>query len=405
MFSTGHAPRRGRLLLGVAVVWGRFVRGGTARPRVVAAALLLGVVGLVAVLVLTTHTGQILLVRAGLTRPFAARLAVHLDVALAERFLAMGLLRADLKVRRLAEERGIVREYSFRSPAHLTPTLCNLWVTRTAAAAGADVLGAEEVHARGGEVVIALGFGRHLTHRIRVRPAPPPPERPVARIALVIDDLGHNMNDTVDGILGLGVPLTLAVLPNLSHSHDAFRAAAAAQLPTLLHLPMEPEGDENAGRNPIAVGMDEAAIDALLDKYQRKYPGFTGINNHMGSRATADAPTMRALAAVLERRGLFFLDSVTTPRSVAHGAARARGVWSLRNDLFLDTETEAMETVAARLEQLAAVARKRGLAVGIAHPRPYTLAALQALLPRLQAEGFRFVTLEELRGAPKPAAS
>jgi len=168
---------------------------------------------------------------------------------------------------------------------------------------------------------------------------------------------------------------------------------------------MEPEGDENAGRNPITVGMDEAQIDALLDKYQRKYPGFVGINNHMGSRATADGATMRALAMVLERRGLFFLDSITTPRSVAHRTVRAQGVWSIRNDLFLDTETESVETVAARLEQLAALARKRGLAVGIAHPRPYTLEALRALVPRLQAEGFRFVTLEELRSAPKPAAS
>lgn len=388
------------------MVRGEFLRKHlVARPRVVVATLAIGLLGLGAIQLFTTRPGHVLLVRAGWRDPFLERLAVQLDVALAERFVSMGLLRADLKSRRLVEEQGSVREYSFRAPAHLTPTQCNLWLTQSAIAAGAEVLAAEELHTQGGEVSIALGFAARITHRLRVRPASRTPERPVARIALVIDDLGHNLNDIAEGILDLGVPLTLAVLPDLPHSDDVFAAAEKRGLPALLHLPMEPEGHENAGRHPLRVGMEEGAIDALLEKYQRKYPGFVGINNHMGSRATADAATMGALSAVLARRGLLFLDSATTARSVALRAARAQGVWSLRNDLFLDTDTKSATTVSARLERLAALARQRGVAVGIAHPRPYTLEALRALVPRLQAEGIRFVTLEELRGTPKPATS
>ncbi len=387
------------------VRWGGVVRRERrARPRFVLIALACGLVLLGGVTLLTSRAGNVMLVRAGLTRPFLSRLAVHLDVALAERFLSMGLLRGDVDTRRATEPRSSLRQYTFRAPAHLTPTLCNLWITRAARAAGAQVLAAQELHARRGEVVIALGFAARPTHRIVVRPAPPPPPAgKTVRIALVIDDLGHNLNATTRGILDLGVPMTLAVLPDLSRSDDAFRAAAKRGLPALLHLPMEPEGDENAGRHPITLGMETSAMEALVEKYQHKYPGFVGVNNHMGSRVTADPATMKAFATVLSRRGLFFLDSVTTPRSVAYRAARAEGVWSVRNDLFLDTETESVETVATRLEQLGAIARRRGLAVGIAHPRPYTLEALKALIPRLQAEGIRFVTLEELRG--KPAAS
>ncbi len=77
--------------------------------------------------------------------------------------------------------------------------------------------------------------------------------------------------------------------------------------------------------------------------------------------------------------------------------ARERGIWSIRNDLFLDDGTESAEDVAGKLIQLCELARDRGLAVGIAHARPYTLQALRALLPRLRAEGIHFVTLEELR--------
>jgi polysaccharide deacetylase 2 family uncharacterized protein YibQ len=291
------------------------------------------------------------------------------------------------------------------TPPHLTPTQCNLALTRAAHRAHARVLQAQENPGRGGEIRLAFGYPPHVTHRIRILPPEPPVETPEVRIALVIDDLGASMNATTRGILDLGVPLTLAVLPDLSHSDDVFEAAAERQLPTLLHLPMEPEGDEKPGRQPLTLGMEPATMEALIGRYQEKYPGFFGINNHMGSRATADAATMRDFAAVLSRRQLFFLDSVTTPRSVAFESARSQGVPCLRNDLFLDAETESAETVAERLQDLVGLARQRGHAVGIAHPQPYSLQALRALIPRLRAEGVQFVTLQELRRAVSAAAS
>lgn len=382
---------------GVAVARaGQVHRRRGVRPRFLAAAVGLGLVGLGAIQLLTTTRGHVLLVRAGAERPFLRRLSVQLDVALAEQLLNMGLLRSEFETKRLVENGVSLKQVSFRTPPHLTPTRCNLWIVRAARQTGASVLRAEESHSRGGEIRIALGFGGRVTHRIVVRPPVPPPERDPARIALIIDDLGYVENTVTREIAALGVPLTLAVLPDLSHSNDTFRAAAEYNLPALLHLPMEPTGDADAGKNPLTTGMDEKDIDALVEKYQRKYPTFVGINNHMGSKATADLATMKAFAAVLERRGLFFLDSVTTPHSVAYRAARAQGVWCLRNDLFLDNETESAEAVASKLEQLVHLARRHGLAVGIAHPRPYTLQALRALVPRLQAEGIRFVTLEEL---------
>ncbi len=360
-------------------------------------AIALGLVGLGAVHLLTTTTGNVLLVQAGAARPFLHGLSRQLDVTLAEQFLNMGLLRAELEAKGVVENGVALRQYTFRTPPHLTPTRCNLWIYRAAPQVGAIVLRSEESHQRGGEIRVALGFGGRATHRVVVRPPAPPPEGAPALLALIIDDLGYSEDTVTHDLIALGVPLTLAVLPDLSHSDDTFRLAAEYRLPTLLHLPMEPEGGADAGRNPITTGMDEKGIEAVVEKYQRKYPTFVGINNHMGSKATADLPTMRALAAVLKRRGLFFLDSVTTPRSVAYRAARAQGVWCMRNDLFLDNDTESAEEVANKLEQLARVARQQGLAVGIAHPRPYTLQALRALVPRLQAEGIRFITLEELR--------
>ena len=381
-------------------------RAHAPRPLFLLVALVLGLPFIAAAYLLTSEPGQALLLRTGITDRFLAPLTVHLDLALAERFLDMGLLRGDLRARRITQDEGVLREYSFRAPPHLTPTQCNVWLSRAAEAVGAQVVRAEENHKRGGEVVVWVGFGKHVTHRVVVRPtlpiAPPEPSQPAVRIALVIDDLGHNMNSTTRGIFELGVPLTVAVLPDLANSREAFREAHERGFPVLLHLPMEPERDMDPGRNPVRVGMNATDIDALIARHQERYDHFIGVNNHLGSRATADRNTMRALALVLARRGLFFLDSVTTPQSLGYEESHQRGVWSIRNDLFLDDGTESVEEVAANLIQLGALARERGLAVGIAHPRPYTLQALRALLPRLQAEGIHFVTLEELRREAAP---
>jgi len=363
--------------------------------------LVLAVPILVATYLLTDESGQALLMRAGLTNRFLEPLTVHLDLALAERFLDMGLLRGDLRARRVVQDGTELREYTFRAPSHLTPTQCNLWLSRAVHAAGANIVRAEEDHRRDGEVVLLVGFGTHITHRLVAQPTPrvvePQEPHQTATVVLVIDDLGNNMNSTTRGMFELGVPITVAVLPDLANSGDAFRAARERGVPAILHLPMEPERNLNPGRDPVRVGMNATEIDALIGRHHKRYGDFIGINNHMGSRATADARTMEAFALVLQRRGLFFLDSVTTPKSVGYTAARERGVWSIRNDLFLDDGTESAEDVASNLIQLCEIARERGLAVGIAHPRPYTLQALRALLPRLQAEGIHFVTLEDLR--------
>ncbi len=377
------------------------------RPTFVMTALLLGVIGAAVILMLTHVRGQALLVRWGVTDRFLPQLEVHLDVALAERFLEMGLLSGDLRAQGVVKDGVTLQQYRFRAPAHLTPTQCNLWIVRAVVDVGADVLRAEENHRRDGEITIWLGFGRHLTHRVVVQPQAPEPEstsEPAPRVAIVIDDLGHNMGAVTRGILGLDVPLTIAVLPDLSSSREAFLAAERAGFPTLLHLPMEPNRKIDPGRNPIKVGMKPDEIEALIDRHYRNYQTFIGINNHMGSRATSDKRTMRAVMTSLQRRGLFFFDSLTSPRSVGYKTAREHGLWSIRNDLFLDDRTRAAETVADNLLQLCELARQRGLAVGIAHPRPYTLTALRALLPRMQAEGIEFVTLEDLRQESQTAA-
>jgi hypothetical protein len=165
----------------------------------------------------------------------------------------------------------------------------------------------------------------------------------------------------------------------------------------------EPGGDTSPGEQAISVDMSEGEIHDLTAALLDGMNGVCGVNNHMGSRATQYPVTLRPVMEVLARRGLFFLDSVTTPQSIAYRVARERGVPAARNDLFLDDDTEDPDLVEARLWKLVELARRYGHAVGIGHVNEATATALERVLPRLLPDDVQLVPLDDLVHALPPA--
>ncbi len=260
-------------------------------------------------------------------------------------------------------------------------------------------------------------------------------------VALVIDDWGNSRNEATRGMLRLPAPLTMAILPNLPYSRQYYLEGTELILPraeqtaalsqnsagrsqrleagcfvelrlgktkvmampekrreAILHLPMEPQGypDTNPGANALLVGMNKQEISSILDVALKNLPDVRGLNNHMGSAATSDQPTMAILMDILKQRDLFFVDSLTSSRSAGHGEALAAGVPGLRNRIFLDYDSENEVTIAANLEVLVRTARKKGFAMGIGHPHVATWKVLAREIPRLQKLGVRFVTVSEM---------
>ncbi len=261
-------------------------------------------------------------------------------------------------------------------------------------------------------------------------------------VALVIDDWGHAKTRSALNILKLPAPVTLAVLPDLPYSrffalqrtelvlppgretgskaHDKVASGRTARLAAgcivevstgnrnsawlkqrreiMLHLPMQPQSypETNPGSNPLLVGMGENEIRSRLDGALATLTNVTGVNNHMGSAATSDESTMRALMSVLKGRDLFFVDSLTSSSSVAYAEAVRAGIPAEKNRIFLDYDNENESAIAANLAQLVRSARSGGFAVGIGHPHPATAAVLAREIPRLVKQGVRFVTVSEL---------
>jgi polysaccharide deacetylase 2 family uncharacterized protein YibQ len=247
---------------------------------------------------------------------------------------------------------------------------------------------------------------RAVTPRPRPTSLPPratarPPERSKApagqpRAAIVIDDLGNDLVPAVR-IAGWPEPVAGAVRPGLRWSAESARALARGGKEVLLHLPMEPEGYPRVRPGPGVVlrSQTDAEIARLLETDLATVPGAIGVNNHMGSAATADPRVMKVVAHVLSARGLFFLDSRTTDATVAERSAAEAAVPTVSRRVFLDdVATEA--AVHVQLQELVRRARDEQSAVAIGHPYPATLAVLERELPRLIAEGVRLVKVSEL---------
>ncbi len=220
--------------------------------------------------------------------------------------------------------------------------------------------------------------------------ASPLPEGREARMAIVIDDVGYSLAGLKE-FLALPFPLAFSVLPDLPHSREAGRLIAEAGKELLVHLPMEPSNGTNPGPGAVLTSQSDEEIRQLLERSLERLPGAVGLNNHMGSLATADRRVMGVVLEFLRGRGMFFLDSRTTANTVGPQLAGELGVSLLERTVFLDNESSA-SYIEEALQHGVRAARRRGDAVLIGHVQNAELAGeLRRLLPGLAGEGVRLV--------------
>ncbi len=228
--------------------------------------------------------------------------------------------------------------------------------------------------------------------RVHDAAAPPIDGRPM--IAVIIDDMGLDQWRSRRAI-SLPAPLTLAYLPQARDLAGQTRAARARGHELLVHVPME--GSAPSGVNTLRPRHAAEELLRRLDWSLGRFEGFVGVNNHMGSRFTADPKGLRVILGALERRGLLFVDSRTTPDSAARSLARATGVPFTSRDVFLD-HNRGKEEVEARLAELERIAGRRGRAVAIGHPHQTTLDVLRAWIPKARRRGFVLVPISTIVG-------
>jgi polysaccharide deacetylase 2 family uncharacterized protein YibQ len=253
---------------------------------------------------------------------------------------------------------------------------------------------------QGSEINIRLQ-GR-LTHQVslilhpRSHPKQPSPSQKVPakpdrtksrhRVAIVIDDIGYRLKPA-KRLLALDLPLTLSILPHSPHGREIAALAAKKGLEVMVHLPMEPKSYPHTKPGPGALltNMPPQKLYDLTLKNLDAIPGATGANNHMGSRFTEDpqalAPVLRALAS----RGVFFLDSLTSPHSQAFLTAKSMGIRAGRRHIFLD-HNPTPQAVRRQMKRLLALAGRRDGLIAIGHPHDATIKVLAEFAGHLRRD-------------------
>jgi len=220
----------------------------------------------------------------------------------------------------------------------------------------------------------------------RILPAKP-------QIVIIIDDMGLTKKH-LKQLQSLGNQVTYAVLPQVPYSQFFGNLSLKTKADVIVHLPLESENNNNPGPGLITTQMSYEQIVKTLEKDLASVPYHKGMNNHMGSKGTSNTRLMRIILTKTREKGLFFLDSRTTPDSVVMKISDEMGLPPVKRDVFLDNvETEM--AIRKQIDLLAQKAKRNGYAVGIGHYKATTLKVLNEEIPKLNSQGFEMISISE----------
>lgn len=218
------------------------------------------------------------------------------------------------------------------------------------------------------------------------------------KLAIIIDDFGYSNNEIIKGFIRLNEKLTLSVIPGHPYSRWVANEGRQNSKEIIVHMPMEPERAEyKTGEDQYMIqqNMRRLEVEQRIAGALLELPEAVGMNNHMGSLATADTELMSLVMKSLKEKGLFFVDSFTSPRSVAYETARAQGLPSACRSVFLDNNRDKSE-IQAQIEKAIEVAKRRGSAIAIGHVYQETLEVLEHLIETGKFSGISLCFASEI---------
>ena len=207
---------------------------------------------------------------------------------------------------------------------------------------------------------------------------------------IIIDDFGYRNDEVSDGFLSLGANLTFAVIPGHKYSRSFAKKAFERGYEVIVHMPMESHVS-SSGEEVFVLNTDmtSSEIESRMENVITHLPQAVGMNNHQGSKATENKRVMNVVGSVLKKYEKYFIDSRTTPESIAESMMMSLGVHTANRDVFLDNEADQY-LINKQLDQLISTAQHKGSAIGVGHARPMTLQVLQKRIPELKKAGFQF---------------
>ena len=224
-------------------------------------------------------------------------------------------------------------------------------------------------------------------------------------IAVVIDDFGNNSEGTKE-MVSLPIKFTGAVMPSMPYTREECELLHKNGKDVILHQPMEARSGKKEWLGGSAIMNDddekEAADKLIYNISQIKY--CSGVNNHMGSKVSRNVKIMDSIFKGLKEKGLLYVDSMTTPDSVAEKMGERNGVTVIKRDIFLDS-TQDISKIEQNLAKAADIAVKNGYCLAIGHVGAEggraTYKAIKNKYEEIEAKNIKFVTIGELEAILK----
>lgn len=213
-------------------------------------------------------------------------------------------------------------------------------------------------------------------------------------VAIIIDDIGNNP-DLGNRAISLPGPVTYAILPHTPSGFQLAKKAYYTGKEVMLHAPMESVHKKSLGQGGLTLSMSKEEFLTTLRDNLSQVPFLAGVNNHMGSLLTQHSEPMAWFMDEIKNRDMYFVDSRTSPASIAANVASELDIPYLIRDVFLDNE-QSLWSIHKAFNQLLSIARNEGSAIAIGHPYPATLSYLAEAIPTLEKQGITLIPVSEM---------
>jgi len=207
------------------------------------------------------------------------------------------------------------------------------------------------------------------------------------RIALIVTNLGLSATYTKAALKLLPEDITLSFSHVAPRLKSWIREARQKGHEVLMDIPMEPLGfpKNDPGRATLLTSSNEVENLNRLEHVMKKAGGYVGLLGTLGTKFMLHSETFLPVLKTIKQRGLIYVDSRSTSRSLGPELASSIQLPRAFNNIFIDKEP-SNQKIKDKLDELEKIALKKRFAVGIAQPFPLTIEILSQWAEKLKTK-------------------
>ncbi|NLY03364.1 MAG: divergent polysaccharide deacetylase family protein [Campylobacter sp.] len=192
------------------------------------------------------------------------------------------------------------------------------------------------------------------------------------KLAIIIDDVATSTH--AKNIKKIDLKLTPSIFPPNKNHPDTVQIAKSFEF-YMIHLPTEALNFNSPEFDTLTTKDSYNTVEKRVKFIRDKFKDAKFINNHTGSKFTSDYDSMEKLLMALLRYDFIFIDSKTISDTKTQELAPKYGMRYVYRDIFLDNSDDIRQ-IKEQLKKAVNLAKDRGYAIAIGHPRRSTFMAL-----------------------------